>query len=67
MVIAGWYEGKRVSDNAIGWFPSSYVAEMLNDHVRARNYRQRLKLIQVVFGVLKLFWSLCTYSMDGIV
>uniref|UniRef100_A0A914XIE6 Uncharacterized protein n=1 Tax=Plectus sambesii TaxID=2011161 RepID=A0A914XIE6_9BILA len=42
----GWYFGERCRDGKAGWFPSSYVQEILNDHVRAKNYRQRLRMIQ---------------------
>ncbi|VDD86269.1 unnamed protein product [Enterobius vermicularis] len=43
----GWFYGERVRDSKGGWFPSSYVQQVLNDHVRAKNYRQRLRVIQV--------------------
>ncbi|CAG9538273.1 unnamed protein product [Cercopithifilaria johnstoni] len=42
----GWFYGERVRDWYSGWFPSSYVQQVLNDHVRAKNYRQRLRVIQ---------------------
>ncbi|VDM95227.1 unnamed protein product [Thelazia callipaeda] len=42
----GWLFGERVRDGFSGWFPSSYVQQVLNDHVRAKNYRQRLRVIQ---------------------
>ncbi|VDN55425.1 unnamed protein product [Dracunculus medinensis] len=42
----GWFYGERVNDGAGGWFPSSYVQQVLNDHVRAKHYRQRLRVIQ---------------------
>ncbi|VDK41943.1 unnamed protein product [Anisakis simplex] len=42
----GWYYGERVRDSCGGWFPSSYVQQLLNDHVRANNYRQRLRVMQ---------------------
>ncbi|VDO33641.1 unnamed protein product [Onchocerca flexuosa] len=44
--ILGWFYGERVRDCYGGWFPSSYVQQVLNDHVRAKNYRQRLRVIQ---------------------
>lgn len=43
----GWFFGERTRDSKSGWFPSSYVQQVLNDHVRANNYRQRLRVIQV--------------------
>ncbi|KAL3994622.1 RhoGEF domain family protein [Acanthocheilonema viteae] len=42
----GWFYGQKVHDWYSGWFPSSYVQQVLNDHVRAKNYRQRLRVIQ---------------------
>ncbi|EJW83383.1 SH3 domain-containing protein, partial [Wuchereria bancrofti] len=42
----GWFYGERVRDCYSGWFPSSYIQQVLNDHVRAKNYRQRLRVIQ---------------------
>uniref|UniRef100_A0A915Q3B3 Uncharacterized protein n=1 Tax=Setaria digitata TaxID=48799 RepID=A0A915Q3B3_9BILA len=42
----GWFYGERIRDGYSGWFPSSYVQQVLNDHVRAKNYRQRLRVIQ---------------------
>lgn len=42
----GWFFGERIKDGAQGWFPSSYVTQVVNDHVRANNYRQRLRIIQ---------------------
>ncbi|KAI1716135.1 rhoGEF domain-containing protein [Ditylenchus destructor] len=42
----GWFYGERTRDGKGGWFPSSYVQQVLNDHVRANNYRHRLRVIQ---------------------
>jgi Variant SH3 domain len=42
----GWFYGERVKDGKGGWFPSSYVEQVVNDHVRAKNYRERLRVIQ---------------------
>uniref|UniRef100_A0A914QBY7 Uncharacterized protein n=1 Tax=Panagrolaimus davidi TaxID=227884 RepID=A0A914QBY7_9BILA len=42
----GWFYGERTRDGKGGWFPSSYVQQVLNDHVRANNYKQRLKVIE---------------------
>ncbi|CAI2336033.1 unnamed protein product [Caenorhabditis sp. 36 PRJEB53466] len=46
----GWLYGERVGDGLGGWFPSSYVQAILNDHTRANNYRQRLRIIQAAAG-----------------
>ncbi|CAB3404205.1 unnamed protein product [Caenorhabditis bovis] len=46
----GWLYGERLSDGMGGWFPSSYVQNIINDHTRANNYRQRLRLIQAAAG-----------------
>uniref|UniRef100_A0A1I8AW79 DH domain-containing protein n=1 Tax=Steinernema glaseri TaxID=37863 RepID=A0A1I8AW79_9BILA len=42
----GWFYGERTQDGRSGWFPSSYVQQILNDHVRAKHYRQRLRAIE---------------------
>ncbi|KAK0395033.1 hypothetical protein QR680_001077 [Steinernema hermaphroditum] len=42
----GWFYGERTQDGRNGWFPSSYVQQILNDHVRAKHYRQRLRAIE---------------------
>ncbi|CAD5216011.1 unnamed protein product [Bursaphelenchus xylophilus] len=46
----GWFYGERPRDHKGGWFPSSYVQQVMNDHVRANNYRQRLRVIQAANG-----------------
>uniref|UniRef100_A0A183CD64 DNA helicase n=1 Tax=Globodera pallida TaxID=36090 RepID=A0A183CD64_GLOPA len=42
----GWFYGERTRDGKSGWFPSSYVQQVMNDHIRANNYRQRLGVLQ---------------------
>uniref|UniRef100_A0A803J9S4 Ephexin-1-like n=1 Tax=Xenopus tropicalis TaxID=8364 RepID=A0A803J9S4_XENTR len=42
----GWYEGIRLSDGKKGWFPSLYVQEITNEHVRRRNLRERHRVLQ---------------------
>ncbi|KAM9313136.1 uncharacterized protein PAF06_011096 [Gastrophryne carolinensis] len=42
----GWYEGIRLSDGKKGWFPSSCVQEITNEHVRRRNLRERYRVLQ---------------------
>ncbi|NP_001364847.1 SH2 domain-containing protein [Caenorhabditis elegans] len=46
----GWLYGERAGDGLGGWFPSSYVQAIINDHTRANNYRQRLRIIQAASG-----------------
>lgn len=46
----GWLYGERAGDGLGGWFPSSYVQPIINDHTRANNYRQRLRIIQAAAG-----------------
>ncbi|XP_068629728.1 rho guanine nucleotide exchange factor 15-like [Battus philenor] len=41
----GWYYGERTRDGEAGWFPGSYTAEIASAHVRARNLRQRYRLL----------------------
>lgn len=41
----GWYEGERIRDGVRGWFPASYTVEIISSHVRARNLRQRYRLM----------------------
>ncbi|CAH1969333.1 unnamed protein product [Acanthoscelides obtectus] len=41
----GWYNGERIRDGQIGWFPSNYTVEIANPHVRARNLKQRYRLL----------------------
>ena len=41
----GMYEGERIRDGERGWFPSSYTAEIQSRHVRAKNLRQRYRLL----------------------
>ncbi|XP_045515496.1 uncharacterized protein LOC123708702 isoform X2 [Pieris brassicae] len=41
----GWYYGERTRDGESGWFPGSYTVEIASPHVRARNLRQRYRLL----------------------
>ncbi|KAL3076254.1 hypothetical protein niasHS_013525 [Heterodera schachtii] len=42
----GWFYGERTRDAQMGWFPSSYVQQVLNDHNKANSFRQKLSLVQ---------------------
>lgn len=43
--IIGWYQGERIRDGERGWFPGNYTMEIASAHVRARNLRQRYRLL----------------------
>ena len=43
--IIGWYQGERMRDDQRGWFPGNYTVEIASSHVRARNLRQRYRLL----------------------
>ncbi|RXG71356.1 Rho guanine nucleotide exchange factor 26, partial [Armadillidium vulgare] len=43
----GWYQGERLRDGARGWFPGNHTAEIASAHVRARNLRQRYRLLAI--------------------
>lgn len=45
IVFPGWYFGERIRDGAQGWFPGNYAEEVHSSHVRARNLKQRHRLL----------------------
>uniref|UniRef100_A0A1Y1JXM7 DH domain-containing protein n=1 Tax=Photinus pyralis TaxID=7054 RepID=A0A1Y1JXM7_PHOPY len=49
----GWYHGERIRDGETGWFPANYTAEIANPHVRARNLKQRYRLLALSENYLK--------------
>ena len=54
----GWYHGERLCDGTQGWFPANHTEEIVNEHVRARNLRQRYRLLaaskHLIGGTLRL-------------
>lgn len=42
---SGWYFGERIRDGTQGWFPGNYAEEVHSSHVRARNLKQRHRLL----------------------
>ncbi|KAL9970188.1 hypothetical protein ACROYT_G022522 [Oculina patagonica] len=54
----GWYHGERLCDGTQGWFPANHTEEILNEHVRARNLRQRYRLLaaskHLIGGTLRI-------------
>lgn len=45
IINTGWYQGERMRDGASGWFPGNYTEEVASSHVRARNLKQRYRLL----------------------
>ncbi|XP_046678554.1 uncharacterized protein LOC124366215 isoform X4 [Homalodisca vitripennis] len=43
----GWFYGERTRDGEKGWFPGNYTREIASKHVRARNLKQRHRLLQL--------------------
>uniref|UniRef100_A0A182PQH0 DH domain-containing protein n=1 Tax=Anopheles epiroticus TaxID=199890 RepID=A0A182PQH0_9DIPT len=41
----GWYEGERIRDGTVGWFPSNYTKEIPSAHIRAKHIKQRHLLL----------------------
>lgn len=41
----GWYHGERVCDNTQGWFPGNFTEEVNSQHVRARNLKERYRVL----------------------
>ncbi|CAG9801555.1 unnamed protein product [Chironomus riparius] len=41
----GWYFGERIRDGTQGWFPGNFTMEVHSAHVRARNLKQRHRLL----------------------
>ncbi|XP_076634952.1 ephexin isoform X2 [Colletes latitarsis] len=41
----GWFHGKKLLDGDQGWFPGNYTKEVASEHVRARNLKQRHRLL----------------------
>ena len=45
VTFVGWYQGERIRDGERGWFPGNYTSEVASAHVRARNLKQRYRLL----------------------
>ena len=41
VIFIDWYEGEKLSDGNQGWFPSTHVEEIPDQHVKARSLRIR--------------------------
>lgn len=51
--VLGWYHGERIRDGQMGWFPANYTHEVVNPHLRARNLKQRYRLLAFSENYLK--------------
>jgi neuronal guanine nucleotide exchange factor len=49
----GWYHGERLRDGVEGWFPGNYTEEVASPHVRARNLKQRYRLLTFTANYLE--------------
>lgn len=45
MCRLGWYHGERIRDGEKGWFPGNYTSEIASQHARAKNLKQRYRLL----------------------
>lgn len=44
-MIDGWNVGEKLVGGEQGWFPANFTKEVASEHVRARNLRQRHRLL----------------------
>ncbi|KAF6210125.1 hypothetical protein GE061_015881 [Apolygus lucorum] len=49
----GWFYGERLRDFEKGWFPGNHVTEVASAHVRARNLRQRHRLLALSSTIIQ--------------
>lgn len=49
----GWYHGEKLLDGEQGWFPGNYTKEVASEHVRAKNLKQRHRLLAFSGNVLQ--------------
>ncbi|XP_055384121.1 putative uncharacterized protein DDB_G0282133 [Condylostylus longicornis] len=50
----GWFQGERIRDGVTGWFPGHYTEEVNSPHVRARNLKQRHRLLTFTAAYLEM-------------
>ncbi|XP_055909963.1 uncharacterized protein LOC129944511 [Eupeodes corollae] len=50
----GWFYGERIRDGITGWFPGSFTEEVNSAHVRARNLKQRYRLLTFTATYLEM-------------
>ncbi|XP_066591175.1 uncharacterized protein Exn [Prorops nasuta] len=49
----GWYHGEKLLHGEQGWFPGNYTKEVASEHVRAKNLKQRHRLLALSHRVLQ--------------
>lgn len=49
----GWHLGEKLLGGEQGWFPGNYAKEVASEHVRARNLRQRHRLLALSASVMQ--------------
>jgi neuronal guanine nucleotide exchange factor len=54
VTFLGWYQGERIRDGERGWFPANYTSEVESAHVRARNLKQRYRLLALSGKILEV-------------
>ncbi|XP_015594715.1 uncharacterized protein LOC107267462 isoform X1 [Cephus cinctus] len=52
-MIDGWHHGEKLLDGEQGWFPGNYTKEVASEHVRARNLRQRHRILALSGNILQ--------------
>ncbi|CAD7083567.1 unnamed protein product [Hermetia illucens] len=52
-MVDGWYQGERIRDGATGWFPGNFTEEINSAHVRARNLKQRYRLLTLTASYIE--------------
>ncbi|XP_032689159.1 uncharacterized protein LOC116852662 isoform X5 [Odontomachus brunneus] len=49
----GWYHGEKLVGGAQGWYPANYTKEIASEHIRARNLKQRHRLLTLSSSVIQ--------------
>ncbi|XP_025163232.1 uncharacterized protein LOC105188492 [Harpegnathos saltator] len=49
----GWYHGEKLVGGVQGWFPANYTKEIASEHIRARNLKQRHRLLTLSSSVIQ--------------
>ncbi|XP_047112371.1 LOW QUALITY PROTEIN: rho guanine nucleotide exchange factor 26-like [Schistocerca piceifrons] len=52
-VADGWYQGERIRDGERGWFPANHTVEIASAHIRAKNLKQRYRLLALSANFLE--------------